>query len=101
ALLARIATAAGTLDLAGTHPEVRDTPACRARQVRAIVDALPSHGPAVFAGDLNTSTFPRGTFLRTARGTARLLGDADRLRADLVDPTAHEPLFLELRRSGL
>jgi endonuclease/exonuclease/phosphatase family metal-dependent hydrolase len=87
AVLARVATAAGTLDLAGTHLEVRDTPACRARQMRAVVDALPSRGPAVLAGDLNTSTFARGTLARTAHGTARLLGDERRLRAALVDPT--------------
>jgi hypothetical protein len=33
-------------------------------------------------------------------GTARLLGDAERLRASLRNPPEREPLFLELRRGG-
>ena len=102
AVLARVRTADGWLDLAGTHLEVRNTPACRARQVRALVSALPRRGPAVVAGDFNASTFARGTFARTVQGTMRLLhGDVARLRAALRDPVPHEPLFLELARAGL
>ncbi len=101
AVLARVETASGAVELAGAHLEVRNTPECRARQTRAIVGALARRGAAIVAGDFNTSTFARGTFLRTVKGTARLLGDADRLRASLLDPVAFEPLFLELRRGGL
>jgi endonuclease/exonuclease/phosphatase family metal-dependent hydrolase len=98
-VVARVDTAAGPLTLAGTHLEVRDTPACRARQIRALLEAIPP-GPALVAGDFNASTFPRGTFLRTLRGTLRLLGDPDRLRASLRDAPAREPLFRDLRRAG-
>jgi hypothetical protein len=69
--------------------------------MRALVDALPRRGAAIVAGDLNVSTFARGSFARTLRGAKRLMGDPARLLASLVDPTAREPLFLELRRAGL
>jgi endonuclease/exonuclease/phosphatase family metal-dependent hydrolase len=98
-LVARVETAGGPLTLAGAHLEVRNTPACRARQIRALLRALPA-GPALVAGDFNASTFPRGNFLRTLRGTIRLLGDPDRLRASLRQAPAREPLFAELRRAG-
>jgi endonuclease/exonuclease/phosphatase family metal-dependent hydrolase len=98
-VVARIATASGPLTLAGTHLEVRNTPKCRARQTRALLRALPP-GPALVAGDFNASTFPRGNVVRTLKGTLRLLGDPDRLRASLRDAPAREPLFAELRRAG-
>ena len=99
-ILTRVETASGPVTFAGTHLEVRNDPACRARQARALLAAIPRGERALVAGDLNVSTFSRGTFARTVRGVSRLLGDVDRLRASLVDPSAHEPLFLELRRAG-
>lgn len=101
AIVARVETAAGWMELAGAHLEVRNTPACRARQVRGLVAALEPRGRAVVAGDFNCSTFPRGTFVRTVQGTARLLGNVDRLRTALREPASYEPLFLELARAGL
>jgi endonuclease/exonuclease/phosphatase family metal-dependent hydrolase len=98
-IVARIGTAGGPITLAGTHLEVRNTPACRARQVRTLLGSLPE-GPALVAGDFNASTFPRGNVLRTLQGTLRLVGDADRLRASLRNPPAREPLFAELSRAG-
>lgn len=100
AIVATLETVSGPVFLAGTHLEVRDTPACRARQIRDVVGALPPSGPALIAGDFNSSTFPRGTFARTAAGTLRLLGDVSKLKADLRNPVAREPLFLELARGG-
>ena len=100
AVVAALDTVAGPLFLAGTHLEVRNTPACRARQIRDVVDALPPAGPALVAGDLNSGTFPRGTFARTLVGTLRLLGDVDKLKAELRNPVSREPLFLELARGG-
>jgi endonuclease/exonuclease/phosphatase family metal-dependent hydrolase len=99
-IVAEVETRRGPLVLAGAHLEVRNTPACRARQTRALVDALPRRGPAIIAGDFNASTFARGTIARTLKGTARLLGDEEHLRASLRDVPAREPLFLELRRGG-
>lgn len=100
AIVATLDTVAGPITLAGTHLEVRNTPACRARQIRDVVEALPPTGPALIAGDLNSGTFPRGTFLRTLAGTLRLLGDVDKLKAELRNPVSREPLFLELARGG-
>lgn len=101
AISAHIDTAAGPMQIVGTHLEVRNTPGCRARQMRDITRITGRRGRALVGGDLNCSTFERGTFLRTLAGTARLVGDVDRLFADLRDPRAREPLFLELRRAGL
>lgn len=100
ALVVTVETLAGPLLLAGTHLEVRNTPACRARQMRDVVGALPPRGPAVVAGDFNASTFPRGTFLRTLSGVRRLLGDVRKLKSELRNPEPFEPLFLELARGG-
>jgi endonuclease/exonuclease/phosphatase family metal-dependent hydrolase len=99
AIVARIDTVSGPLTLAGTHLEVRNTPACRARQVRTLLGSIPE-GAALVAGDFNASTFPRGNILRTLQGTLRLVGDPDRLRASLRNPPAREPLFAQLRRAG-
>lgn len=100
AIVATVDTVAGPIALAGTHLEVRNTPACRARQIRDVVGALPFRGPALIAGDLNSSTFPRGTFARTAAGTLRLLGDVAKLKEELRNPIAREPLFMEFARGG-
>lgn len=100
AIVATLDTEAGPLHLAGTHLEVRNTPQCRARQIRDVVEALPPTGPALVAGDFNSSTFQRGTFARTATGALRLLGDVKKLKSELRRPIDREPLFLELARGG-
>lgn len=100
ALLARISTMNGDITLCGMHLEVRNTPACRARQVGTVLSLLPTDGPVLIGGDFNCSTFPRGTVLRTVAGTARLLGSVDRLRTDLLDPRGREGLFEALRKAG-
>jgi len=96
------------------HLEVRNTPACRARQMRSFIEGVDAFGgresadgrPAkavLLAGDFNTHTFARGTLRRGLQGLLRIqLTSARRLRAQLVEPwRAHrEPLFEELRRAG-
>lgn len=99
AVVATLATEFGDLTLAGTHLEVRDTPQCRARQMQALLAALPA-GPAVVAGDFNCSTFERGNLVRTVRGVLRLFGNPERLRADLRRPQTREPLFRALAAAG-
>ena len=57
----------------------------------------------LFAGDLNTHTFPRGSFLRSVRGFLRLAcTPRERLAQQLMEPWRdnREPLFAHLRRGG-
>lgn len=104
ALYAEIELSTGQrLALVTAHLEVRDTPACRGRQMQYILDWLRHNQlPVVFGGDWNTNTFPRGTRLRTAKSTARvLLTDPKALQHVLKHPdTGEEPLFEALRASG-
>lgn len=87
-----------------THLEVRNAPACRAKQIAAILTELEKPNvprPAVIAGDFNSNTFARGGMLRTFGGFARLmLSNPDNLRRVLAAPQAREPLFALLKRHG-
>lgn len=94
------------------HLEVRNTPACRARQMHALLAALDrfcaerGHGadvPVLLAGDLNSHTFARGTLWRAAGGALRLCVTSRRaLQRQLMEPwrARREPLFAELTRHG-
>jgi endonuclease/exonuclease/phosphatase family metal-dependent hydrolase len=85
------------------HLEVRNSPACRARQMAAIIADLEQDGAsaAIIAGDFNTNTFLRGGRWRTARAGLRIaLRDADRLVCELAQPQLREPLFALLERHG-
>lgn len=111
---ALLAGFAGGLVVAAVHLEVRGVPRDRARQIRALLDHIERFCAAeeslgrpvklvLLAGDLNTHTFPRGTFLRSVRGFLRLLLTPQmRLRAQLDEPWhgGREMLFEELRRAG-
>jgi endonuclease/exonuclease/phosphatase family metal-dependent hydrolase len=86
------------------HLELRNTPACRARQMRYILERLPGNGRESYllGGDLNTNTFRRGNRWRTMRSVARLLlGPQDRIKRQLLHPECgKEPLFHVLNRHG-
>lgn len=84
------------LSFATTHLEVRNDPACRARQVRAILADLEQSDSdaAVLAGDFNTNATARGGVLRTLRATGRLaLGNTTKQRQRFASPQPHESLF--------
>ena len=88
-----------------THLEVRNTPACRARQMRAILDKLVEwkiEGPIILAGDFNSNSFARGTRLRTFRGGWWLLrADPEFVKHRLRHPDeGSEPLFDVLKQRG-
>ncbi len=93
-----------SLTFVSTHLEVRNSPACRARQMAAIIAALEQPGvpdAAIIAGDFNSNTFSRGGRWRTLRAFARiLLANPERLMRELVAPQAREPLFALLHRHG-
>jgi endonuclease/exonuclease/phosphatase family metal-dependent hydrolase len=87
-----------------THLEVRNTPACRARQMVHLLEKRPGEPsePSVIGGDLNCNGFSRGTFLRTLRSTARVVArPPEVLRRELRHPEqTREPLFGAMRAAG-
>ncbi len=94
--------------VATTHLEVRNTPACRARQMAAALEAIAAAKrewraeTVVFTGDWNTHTFARGGFAAALRGYLRIAGrnPAD-LEAELLRPSGHEPLLGLVTSAGL
>lgn len=101
---------AGTTFVVGnTHLDVVNTPGCRARQMRAMLQALDARlkmqndpdRAAVVGGDLNTHTFARGTRLRAMRNTATVLNsNREHLRRRLSHPELREPAIREFARFG-
>jgi endonuclease/exonuclease/phosphatase family metal-dependent hydrolase len=86
--------------LATAHLEVRNKPACRARQMIAALEAIPE-GPCWFAGDWNTHTFRRGGMLHTLGEFLRVVTTPlDRFDRRLLAPWHREPLFAALERAG-
>jgi endonuclease/exonuclease/phosphatase family metal-dependent hydrolase len=91
------------LSFVSTHLEVRNSPACRARQMAAIIADLEQTGAqaAIIAGDFNSNTFSRGGRWRTLRGFARLMSsDPEALARQLAAPQSGEPLFALLHDHG-
>ncbi len=90
--------------IASAHLEVRNTPRCRALQMRHILRNLPGGGDSGFilGGDFNTNGFARGTRWRTIGAVSRLLA---RSPAVLKEVFRHpekgpEPLFRLVERHG-
>lgn len=90
--------------IGSAHLEVRDTPACRARQLRYIISQLPgtSADLHLLAGDLNANSFARGTRWRTLVSLGRLtmfspVGVQERL---LHPERGAEPLFRVAKAAG-
>jgi len=88
-----------------THLDVHRGPGARLQQMQQVLAQIPA-GPAILCGDLNTTTFARGTWLRSVRALGVLvLAPSGGLRRRLLQPYApqrrpHEPLFTALARSG-
>jgi endonuclease/exonuclease/phosphatase family metal-dependent hydrolase len=88
------------------HLDVVNTPGCRARQLRAALEAIeerrqkPADSPVkiVVGGDFNTHTFARGGQFRTLKNTLRILGsNRQRLARSLMKK---ELAVTELERFG-
>jgi len=106
ALVAEVGVTEGTiLTVICTHLETRTTPAGRHLQMRTILDHLDRwgvEGPLLMGGDLNTSTFARGTRWRALRSVFRIIVEPrQRLQRALLRPDeANESLFELLDRRG-
>ncbi|MFH1144086.1 MAG: endonuclease/exonuclease/phosphatase family protein, partial [Candidatus Eisenbacteria bacterium] len=102
------------LIVAAVHLEVRHTPACRAAQMRALLEGIEEFAveleragqPAravLIGGDFNTHTFARGSVAASIRGILRILTTpAAALHRQLMEPwrAGREPLFAQLSRCG-
>ncbi|NLT66868.1 MAG: hypothetical protein GXX84_09720 [Acidobacteria bacterium] len=103
-LWAKIRLRKGSLWVGSVHLELRNTPRCRAAQVRHIMEHLPgSDGDRyVLGGDLNTNSFGRGSSFRTLRSILRLLRTPSaRMKKMLLHPeSGREPLFEILKQCG-
>lgn len=102
-LWVRLRVGAGTLWVGSTHLEVRNTPVCRATQMKKLVTAAPGNpGEAhLLGGDLNTHCLRRGTRARALWAAAQLLlGDARKVKSRFLTPQLVEPLFGVAARAG-
>ncbi|MBU1701283.1 MAG: endonuclease/exonuclease/phosphatase family protein [Candidatus Eisenbacteria bacterium] len=110
-LLVHFGRAWQDLVVAIVHLEVRDTPAGRRRQMQALLKAIDQSlkkngrekSPVLLAGDLNTHTFPRGSFKHKANAVRRILGTPlDRLAEEMTEPWRdnREPLFSAMTDAG-
>jgi endonuclease/exonuclease/phosphatase family metal-dependent hydrolase len=103
-LWVRLQLSQSALWVGSVHLELRNTPACRARQMRHILENLPGGRSESYllGGDLNANTFQRGTAWRTVRSVARiLLGSPATIKRQLLHPERRkEPLFSLLNRYG-
>jgi endonuclease/exonuclease/phosphatase family metal-dependent hydrolase len=100
------------LTAATMHLDVVNTPRCRARQMRAMLQAVDSYIEAqagepqanarvIIGGDLNTHTFARGNRLRAMRNTVVILGSRrDRLALRLLSPEKREAAITAFARFG-
>ncbi len=79
------------------HLHSRCAPAERARQMAAYLAEFPGAGPAIFGGDLNTTTIELANAGAIAMTGARILINSRRFR----HPESYEPLFGLLRDAGL
>lgn len=89
-----------------THLDVVNTPSCRGKQMRAMLQAVAarlegSSRPAIVGGDLNTHTFARGTRFRAIKNTATILNTNHHdLSQRLSHPEIREPAIREFGRFG-
>ncbi len=90
-----------------THLDVVNTPRCRGKQMRAMLQAVEtrleadSSRPAIVGGDLNTHTFARGARCRAMKNTAMILTSSrDNLSQRLSHPETREPAIREFARFG-
>ncbi|MEW5979172.1 MAG: endonuclease/exonuclease/phosphatase family protein [Acidobacteriota bacterium] len=102
ALLVDVHTPQGPLTVVTAHLEVVGTPACRARQMKAIMESLSTvSNPVILAGDFNTNTYKRGTLWRSLSALAHLATvRRDSLRCRLTHVEPFEPLFEVLAEYG-
>jgi endonuclease/exonuclease/phosphatase family metal-dependent hydrolase len=92
------ATYAGIrISIGVAHLASRCDPSGRERQMRAYLADFPRRGPAIFGGDLNTTTTHLGSRRAMVRTAAQMLMNPQRFR----QPQRYEPLFERLAEHAL
>jgi endonuclease/exonuclease/phosphatase family metal-dependent hydrolase len=97
------------LTIGNTHLDVINTPGCRGRQMRAMLEAVDErlrtekaeYRAVIVGGDLNTHTFSRGNRFRAMKNTAIILNSGRRSLAErLKRPETREPAIREFKNFG-
>jgi hypothetical protein len=101
-LLANIEVRGSSLLAVTAHLDVVNTPRCRARQLKALLDHLDTEEARIVIGaDLNTHTFARGGWLRSSRSAIRILTTGqERLAHALLYPETREPAIRQFKKHG-
>jgi endonuclease/exonuclease/phosphatase family metal-dependent hydrolase len=94
-LVASIAVGGMTLTVAAAHLDRNASPQFRAGQMGEFLSAMPAQGPAVIAGDFNTTTVDWDASPALLNAAVRMLVNPRRFR----NPVPHEPLFELLRQA--
>lgn len=84
------------LSVCVAHLDSRAAPAGREGQMAALLEQLPRDGPAIFGGDLNTTTMELIKPSSARLVVREMLLNSRRFR----DPHQHEPLFRRLEEAG-
>ncbi len=85
------------------HLDVVNTPRCRAKQLRGVLEAIAKRQSNIsqkvlLGGDFNTHTFARGTQFRALKSVVRIFGTSrERLARSLMQ---REPAIVELVKAG-
>src|SRR5215469_1343123 len=95
-LVAHARFAGHRLAIGVLHLHSRCSPTERERQMAAYLEEFPRDCPAVFGGDLNTTTMKLSSGRLILETTVRMLLTPQRFRA----PQAHEPLFERIEAHG-
>ena len=103
-LLTRLSVHGKDVWAGSVHLEVRNTPACRAVQMRHLLTRLPGRAGEAFVigGDLNSNGFPRGSRWRTLVSVCRLLSSPPEVMKERLrrPERRSEPLFSIAARHG-
>ncbi|HUY26455.1 MAG TPA: endonuclease/exonuclease/phosphatase family protein [Candidatus Binataceae bacterium] len=91
-----IAPGGPALWIGAAHLDSRCAPGGRAEQMAAYMDAFPAGTPAVFGGDLNSTTTALLNRAAYARTFAAMLLNPRRFR----NPQRYEPMFAQLSAAG-
>ncbi|HEY2663016.1 MAG TPA: endonuclease/exonuclease/phosphatase family protein [Candidatus Binataceae bacterium] len=94
-LSAAITWGGRSIHLGAVHLESHTNPAGRDLQVASLLSGFPS-GPAILAGDFNTTTTELSYRSAVVEVIRRIVVEPRRFR----DPARHEPLFERLRAAG-
>jgi len=96
AIVAKIRVRGKTVHVCIAHLDSRAAPEGRDRQIAAMLERFPSDGPAIFGGDLNTTTVELLNPASARIVLREMILNSRRFR----HPQAYEPLLARLEAAG-